>query len=311
MAASSISVFAPATVANLACGFDILGMAVHKPGDGLIMKLNNTGKINIDSITGDGGKLSYHPMKNTAGVAVASMLKKLRSKQGVTITLNKQMPLGSGLGSSAASSAAAAFAFNELIKRPFTRHELVTFAMEGERIACGSAHADNVAPALLGGIVLVRSIDPLDLISLPVPAKLFIVVVHPHQVLMTKKSRAVLKKNIPIKTVVAQMGNTAAFIASLYKNDYSLMARSAVDYLAEPYRSPLISGFNKVKKSALEKGALVCSISGSGPAVFALCDSRDNALQCGKAMSAAFEKNNIMSDLFISRVNTKGVVITG
>lgn len=307
----SIRVFAPATVGNVACGFDILGLAINRPGDELIMELNTKSKVLLHSITGDEGKLPLDPAKNTSGVAAFAMLKKLKSKQGITIRLNKKMPLGSGLGSSAASAAAAVFALNELFGRPFPTEQLIPFAMEGERIACGSAHADNVAPSLLGGIVLIRSNDPLEVISLPVPQKLYVVVVHPHVVLMTRDSRNVVKKEVPIKTVVAQMGHTAAFIAALYANDYGLISRSTLDFLAEPYRAALIPSFHVVKKNSMKQGALACSISGSGPSVFALCDSKETAEKVGRAMIAGFARAHIASDLFISKINKQGVKITG
>lgn len=301
MFAKAIKVFAPATVANLASGFDIMGLAIHKPGDELVMQLNNSGKVKIESLTGDDGKLSKNPEKNTAGVSVLAMLKKLKSRQGVTIHLNKKMPLGSGLGSSAASSAAAVFALNQLLHNPFASKELIPFAMEGERVACGAAHADNVAPAILGGLVLIRSVDPLDIISLPVPVALYVVVVHPHLVLMTEKSRAVVKKMIPLHTVVAQTGNTAAFIASLYTHDIGLMSRSAIDLLAEPYRAALIPGYTAIKKSVLKSGAVACSISGSGPSVFALCENKENAAVAGNLMVNGFAQCHLGSDLYISK----------
>ena len=189
--------------------------------------------------------------------------------------------------------------------------QAIPFAMEGERMACGSAHADNVAPALLGGIVLIRSNHPLDVIALPVPARLFVVVVHPHVVLMTRQSRQAVKKQIPLHTVVAQTGHTAAFIAGLFTSDYRLIGRSAVDFLAEPNRARLIPAFDEVKKRAMQEGVLACSISGSGPSVFALCDSEELAGRAGTQMAAAFLKDGIVSDIYLSKVNRQGVKITG
>ncbi len=295
----------------MACGFDILGLAIRRPGDEIIMETNTQRRIVIQSVTGDAGRLPQDPLRNTSGVAAAAMLKKLKSRQGVTLTLNKKMPLGSGLGSSAASAAASVFALNELLGRPYSAEQLIPFAMEGERMACGSAHADNVAPALLGGIILIRSHHPLDVIALPVPTRLSVVVVHPHIELMTRKSRQVLKKQIPLHTVVTQTGHTAAFIAGLFTSDYGLIGRSCKDFLAEPYRAPLIPAFQEVKKSAHRQGALVCSISGSGPSAFALCDSNETARRTGKAMASAFFKAGIRADVFMSKINREGVTITG
>jgi len=308
---SSIRVFAPATVANLACGFDILGLAIDRPGDELIMDLNSSGKIRIIEITGDSGRLPRNPLANTAGVAVAVLLKKIRSRQGVSIRLHKKMPLGSGLGSSAASAVAAAFALNELLDRPFTRQELIPFAMAGEKAACGAAHADNAAPSMLGGITLIRSLNPLEIISLPVPASLYVVVVHPHVEVMTRASRKAVRKSVPLETVVAQTGHTAAFIAALYRKDTQLLGRSSVDFLAEPYRASLIPGFKQVKEKALELGAIACSISGSGPSVYALCASKSGAEKTGRAMKKIYEKMGTGCDLFLSRINRHGVKITG
>ena len=189
-----ITVFAPATVANIGCGFDSMGLAIDLPGDELMLELNNEKKIRIRKITGDGKKLSYDPKKNTSGVAIQALLDALEIKQGMDVYLHKKMPLGSGLGSSAASSVAGAFAANELLGRPFRREELVSFAMAGEKVASGVAHGDNAAPSLLGGIVLIRSYKPLEVISLPVPEKLMVIVVHPDVELLTKKSRSVLPK---------------------------------------------------------------------------------------------------------------------
>ncbi len=305
----NITVFAPATVANLGCGFDVMGLAIDQPGDELILSLNNEKKIIIKNITGDGGKLSYDPKKNTSTVTIQSMLNELKSKQGFDVILKKKMPLGSGLGSSAASSVAGVFAANVLLGKPFSRRELVPFAMQGEKVASGAAHADNVAPCMLGGIVLIRSYDPLDIIQLPVPKKLFLVVIHPHVEVLTKDARAVLKKNIPIKDAVHQWGNTAALTSGLYENDLKLVGRSVKDFIAEPYRASLIPHFAKVKKAAMENGAIACSISGSGPSIFALCDGKSKTKKVADAMKKIFSKNKIKSDIYISSVNKSGVKI--
>lgn len=304
-----IKVFAPATVANLGCGFDAMGLAIDAPGDELTVEMNNEKRLIIKKITGDGGKLSKDPMQNTASVSIMALLKSLDLNQGFTLSLKKQMPLGSGLGSSAASSAAGAFAVNELLGRPYTREELVLFAMEGERIACGAAHADNVAPAMLGGIVLIRSYDPFDVIELPVPKKLHVVVVHPDLVLMTKDSRSVIPQNISVKTGIKQWSNTAALVAGLFSGDMELIGRAIEDYVAEPNRKGLIRSFDTVKEAAMHAGALGCSISGSGPSVFALADSKVKAENIAKAMKSQFRKAGIPSQAYVSKVNNQGVKI--
>ena len=304
-----ITVFAPATVANIGCGFDSMGLAIDAPGDELRLELNNEREIRIRKITGDRKKLSYDPKKNTVAVSIQALLNALEIHQGFDIYLSKKMPLGSGLGSSAASSVAGAFAANELLGQPFRKTELVPFAMAGEKVASGSAHADNAAPSLLGGIVLIRSYDPLEVISLAVPDMLVVVVVHPNVELLTKNSRAVLPKSISLNDGIAQWSNTAALVAGLYTNNFSLIGRAVSDRIAEPHRAVLIPCFNDVKASAIIKGALACNISGSGPSVFALAEGKSKAAEIAKAMRSAFSKANIKSTAYISSVNKKGTRI--
>ncbi len=215
----SIRVFAPATVANVACGFDILGFALESPGDEVIMRATSTPKITIAKITGDNQKLPLDPEKNTVSVPVLKLLKHLKSKQGFEIELHKKIPFSGGMGSSAASAVAGVFAANELLGRPLSTLELIPFAMEGERVACGSAPADNVAPSLLGGFVIVRSYDPLDAIKISSP-DLYCVVVHPDLEVRTADARKILKPEIPLSTAVQQWGNVAGLIAGLLNSDY-------------------------------------------------------------------------------------------
>lgn len=302
-----VTVFAPASVANLGCGFDSMGLAIAAPGDELTLIANASNEIRIRSITGDNKKLSLDPKKNTAGVAIQSLLYALELKKGFDVYLKKKMPLGSGLGSSAASAVAGAFAVNELFGRPFSRKELIPFAMAGEKIASGAAHADNAAPCMLGGIVLVRSYNPFEVISLPAPAKLYVVVVHPDVEVLTKNSRAVLPEKIPMKDGIAQWSNTAALVSGLYADDYGLIGRSVSDHVAEPYRAKLIPCFAEVKAAAMQHGALGCSISGSGPSIFAFCEGKKSAETVAKTMQAEFRKRKIRNTAYISTVNQKGV----
>ena len=304
-----ITVFAPATVANIGCGFDSMGLAIDSPGDELRLELNNEKKIRIRKISGDHKKLSLDPKKNTVSVSIQALLNTLEINQGFDIYLSKKMPLGSGLGSSAASSVAGVFAANELLGQPFRKMDLVPFAMAGEKLASGTAHADNAAPSLLGGIVLIRSYDPLEVISLAVPDKLIVVVVHPDVVLLTKNSRAVLPKSISLKDGIAQWSNTAALVAGFYTNDFSLIGRSVSDRIAEPHRASLIPCFKDVKASAIIKGALACNISGSGPSVFAFAVGKSKAAEIAKAMRSAFSKAKIKSTAYISPVNKRGARI--
>jgi homoserine kinase len=217
--------------------------------------------------------------------------------------------LGSGLGSSAASAVAGAFAVNELLGGPYTKNELVRFAMAGEKVASGAEHADNVSPSLLGGIVLIRSYHPLEVISLPVPSKLIVIVVHPEVEVLTKSARAILPKQIPLTDAIAQWSNTAAFTKGLFTNDYALIGRSVTDRIAEPRRAKLIPNFENVKHAAILNGALACSISGSGPSVFALCDGKKRAKKIANAMKKEFSAKKIKSISYISHINQRGVIV--
>jgi len=305
----SIRAFAPATVANVCCGFDILGFAVDAPGDEVMLTLRDDGIIKVMSITGDGGKLPREADRNTAGVAVISFLKSLGKEQGVDIQLTKNLPLGSGMGSSAASGVAALVAINHLMGNPYTREQLVPHAMEAERIACGAAHADNVAPSLLGGFVLVRDYQPLDVIKITTPEKLYCTLVHPHLELKTEDSRRVLRQSLALKDVITQSGNIAGLMIGLTKPDYALIGRSLKDVIAEPIRSAFIPGFDNLRKVAIESGALGCGISGSGPTIFALSENEVHAVAAGNAMQQEFLKHKLQSDVYVSKVNQEGARI--
>lgn len=305
----SIKVFAPATIANVTCGFDILGFAVKEPGDEVVINLTDTPGIRIKEIKGDCGVLSRDIESNTVSVSIKAFLDHLDQKPGVDIYLYKKMPLGSGLGSSAASAVAGVFAINALLDYPLTTSELLPFAMQGELMACGEAHADNVAPALLGGFVLIRSYNPLDVVKIDSPKDLYASIIHPQIEIATKDARSILKKNLLLKDAVKQWGNIAGLITGLIKEDYSLIGRSMEDVIVEPVRSMLIPGFDQVKAAALEAGALGCGISGSGPSMFSLSHSLSVANRVGEAMNACFQELNILSDLFISQVNKQGPLI--
>ena len=304
--AKSIKAFAPATVANVACGFDVLGFAVESPGDEVEVILRDDDKLIIESITGDGGLLSTDVEENTVSLVIREYLRELGSNQGVSIKLHKGMPLKSGLGSSAASSVVGVWALNQLLGKPMEDADLLKFAMEGERLACGSAHADNVGPALLGGFVLVRSYDPLDVIQLPTPDQLYATIIHPHIEVKTKDARSILREEVPLSRAVEQWGNLAGMVTGLMKSDYDLIGRSLKDVIVEPIRSLLIPGFHSIKEAALNEEALGCSISGSGPSIFALSDSKEKAQKIASAMTEACDKNNIESEVFVSKVNQIG-----
>lgn len=302
-------VSAPATVANVSCGFDIFGFAVDSPADEVEMRLTNTPGVVIRDIAGDDGRLPRDASRNTAGVGVTAFLEKTGSRFGVELVLYKNLPLGSGMGSSAASSVAALVAVNHLHGNPLKREELLPFAMEAERIACGSAHADNVAPSLLGGFVLIRGYDPLDVTSIPTPGDLFCTLVHPHLELKTSDSRRVLKQSISMKDAVTQWGNIAGLAVGLMKPDYGLISRSLHDVVAEPIRSVLIPGFDEMKSVAVQTGALGCGISGSGPTLFALSTSRETAREVGGKIQEIFTRYRLKSDVFVSAVNRQGAKV--
>jgi len=312
-ARSSVTAFAPATIANVGSGFDVLGCALESLGDTVTARYSVTPGITIDAVTGDSGKLPIDPALNTAGVAVMAMwgalphaTKLAQDAPGIALTVNKGLPIGSGLGSSSASAAAALVASNALLKNPFERHELLPFAMEAERVACGAAHADNVAPSILGGFVLIRSYSPLDIVQLPSPPSVFLAVVIPDVEVRTADARKVLKKMVPLETAVTQWGNVAALVAGIYRDDAELMGRSLTDSIIEPERSQLIPGFEEVKSAALASGALGCSISGSGPSVFALCSSKEQAHRVTSAMKEAFQSCQISATSHISAINATG-----
>jgi homoserine kinase len=304
-----VRVFAPATVANVAAGFDILGFAVRAPGDEVTASLVDSPGVRILSIEGDGGALSLDPDWNTAGVAAQGMITSLGSRIGIELEMRKLMPIGSGMGSSAASAVAAAVAVNELLGRPFSREALLPFCLEAERVACGTAHADNAAPALLGGFVLIRSCCPLDVVPIAAPADLGCAIIHPRVEIRTQDARKILRDKITMRDAVIQWGNTAGLIAGLLTGDYALIGRSLSDVVIEPMRSILIPGFHRVKEAALAAGALGCSISGSGPSIFALARGLENAREIGKAMAGVYQAIGLEHEVHVSEVNRDGAMV--
>ena len=302
-----ITVFAPASVTNVSCGFDIMGFAIDGPGDELKLKITKKPGIVISKITGDHGKLPKQVEKNTAGTSLASLVKYLKFSKGIEIEIHKKMSLASGLGSSAASAVASVFALNEILGKPLSKQELLPFALEGEKLTCGGApHADNVSASLYGGFIVVRSLNPLDVINIDVPENLFCTIVHPDIEINTGDTRKILKKQILLSDAVQQWGNVASLVAGLLKKDYKLIGRSLQDVIVEPIRSILIPGFNEIKQAALDAGALGCSISGSGPSIFAFSSSRKTAKKIGIKMQGVLSELEIESDLYISKINKEG-----
>lgn len=307
---NSVKAFAPATVANVSCGFDIFGFAIQEPGDTVELYKRDEPGVVITEITGDEGRLPRQAEKNSVTVVMLALLKHLGIKDfGCEVVLRKNMPLGSGMGSSAASAVAGVVAMNELLGNPLSRKALLPFAMEGERIASGSAHADNVGPSLLGGFVVIRSYNPLDIFTIPVPDDLYCTLVHPDIEINTKDARFILRNEVSLKNTIAQMGNVAGLVAGLMKADYDLISRSMVDVIIEPVRSILIPEFKDVKQAAISNGALGCSISGAGPSMFALSRGIENAQNAGKAMQERFASAGIESAVHVSGINQGGAVI--
>jgi len=302
-----IRVFAPATVANVGSGFDIFGFALNTPGDELLLQVTTRPGVKISRITGEDGQLPLAAEKNTAGGSILAMLQDLGADFGVQMELYKKMPIGSGLGSSAASAVASVFALNSILKKPFGREELLTFAIEGEKIASGaSVHLDNIAACLYGGFILVRSRKPPDIISIPTPQDLYCTVIHPRIEIKTSMSRQMLRNQIPLETAITQWGNVGGMITALFKKDYNLLSRSLKDVVAEPVRSILIPHFQELNDLSIRNGALGCSIAGSGPSVFALSAGKSTAKKIGLALQKFLSGQQIENDLYISAINQAG-----
>lgn len=306
---TGIKVFAPATVANVACGFDVLGFALEQPGDEIIARWSDKPGLRIIKITGAKGKLPYEVEKNTAGFAALKLLEHLgEEKAGIELEIRKKMPFGSGLGSSAASAVAGVMAVNELLKRPLNKRELLPFAVLGEQQADGAYHADNVAPSLLGGMLLCRNNKKLEVHRLFIPKGLYATVIYPHIEILTKDARRILSNSIPLEKCIQQTGNIAALMLGLFNADFDLIGRSLKDVIIEPQRAPLIPHFYDVKEAALNAGVLGCSISGAGPSIFALSANSLIAENAGDAMKRVFDEANIGNDLYISSINQEGAM---
>lgn len=300
-----IKIFCPATIANISCGFDVLGLALDSVGDVMIVKKGPDTGIAITKIHGQ--DLPLETGKNVAGVAGLALLNAMGNTGGFEIEIYKNIKAGSGIGSSAASAAGIVWALNELLDKPFSPLELVTFAMEGERLASGVAHADNVAPALFGGFTLVRSYDPLDVIRIHTPPELYAVIIHPQIEVRTADSRKILKTSISLEAGIKQWGNVGGLVAGLFMEDYELIGRSLVDHIVEPIRSMLIPGFDKVKSASMNVGALGCGISGSGPSIFALCKGEPIARRVADVMKEVYEDIDIPYEIHVSGINAEGI----
>lgn len=302
-----IAVFAPASVSNVACGFDVLGFALDEPGDIVMAAPHPEMGVTIAAIHGDAGRLPLEPRRNTASAAVMALLQRLETTRGVALTIHKGLPLASGVGSSGASAVAAVVAANELLGRPAPMEMLLECAMAGEQAGCGAIHPDNVSPSLYGGFVLARSAQPPDIVRLPVPPGLACAVLHPRVEIETGTARKLLGDQVALKDATRQWANVGGLVAALYTNDLGLLSRSLVDSVAEPKRASLVPGFADLKAAAASAGALGCSLSGSGPSVFALAPSLEVAHAAGAAMKAAFDTaSDAGADLWVCPVGRQG-----
>ncbi|GEJ45366.1 MULTISPECIES: homoserine kinase [unclassified Chryseobacterium] len=296
----------PATVANLVCGFDILGMAVHEPYDEMQFRWLDTPDIIIKHTDSFG--LPEVPSGNVAGVVLLKIQEYFNLKNGFEVIIHKHIKPGSGLGSSAASAAGAAFGANLLLGNKLSKEEMVHFAMFGEELASGVRHADNIAPCIYGGITLVKSTNPIDIIPLSSP-DLFVTAVHPQVEVKTSDARQILKKNISLKSAVEQWGNIAGLVAGIQKNDIPLIGRSLNDVIIEPIRSILIPKFDDIKEMSLQLGALGGGISGSGPSIFMLSEQKETAEKIAQMMKSAYDKIEIESFVYVSKINPAGIQI--
>lgn len=310
MSKSGIKVFAPATVANVAVGFDILGFALDKPGDEIIVRDGTQKGLIIKDIRGAQGRLPYEVHKNTAGYAAYKFLEFLgEGDRPIEMEIHKKMPFGSGLGSSAASAVGGVFAVNELLRTGMSKYELLTFALDGEQLASGARHADNVAPSMLGGMVLIRDNDTLDVKKLYIPQGLCAVVLYPHVEVLTKESRGLLSPTVDFKTSIQQSGNLASFVAAMYTSDFDMIRRSLKDLIVEHQRAHLIPFFYEMQAMALDLGALGFSISGAGPSMFGLCDNTAIAEAICQRAEAYFADKKLGLNTYISKINHEGAML--
>jgi homoserine kinase len=304
----SATAFAPASIGNVAVGFDVLGHSFQTIGDRVTARRISEPGVRIASIAGTTVDLPRDPERNTAGMAVLSMVRELKLDFGIELAIEKGIPLGSGLGGSAASAVAGVVAANALLPAPLDKLQLLKFAMKGEAVASGSVHVDNIAPSLYGGLVLTVGIDDPNVKQIPVPGSVRCVLVHPHMMLSTRAAREILKKSIELSDVIWQSANLAGFLTGCFTGDLSLIRASLEDVIIEPQRQVLIPGFRAVKDAAMSNGALGCSISGAGPTVFAWCEQADAERICA-AMVAGFKAHQLDSDAWISTLDASGARI--
>lgn len=301
---NEVKVFSPATVSNVVCGFDCLGFALGEPRDEMTIAIIDEQRVSITNKDSYG--LPSDPNANVAGIALQALIDDARIDHGFQITSSKTIKPGSGIGSSAASAVAAVFGANRLLVDPYTNEELIAFAMKGEAFASGAIHADNIAPCIYGGFVLVRSVEPLDVVKLKYPP-LYATVIHPQIEIKTSEARAMLPKEVPLKSAVRQWSNLGSLVAGLSNGDLGLVRRSLEDVIIEPVRKSLIPRFDELRAACLEAGTLGGGISGSGPSVFMLSETLETANDVEAAMSDVYRKTGIQFNTYVSGIDSKGV----
>ncbi|RLJ60938.1 homoserine kinase [Lacinutrix venerupis] len=304
---NEIKIFSPATVANVSCGFDVLGFCLDTVGDEMVIKKTQEKGIIITKI--EGFNLPLETKKNVAGVAALAIYNDAKPECGFEIEIYKKIKPGSGIGSSSASASGVVFAINELLGKPYSKTQLSTFAMKGEAVASGSEHADNIAPGIFGGFTLVKSNHPLKILELPTPTNLYATLIHPQIEVKTSEARDILPKSIPMENAITQWSNLGSLVHALHTTDYHLLGDSLQDVIVEPYRSKLIPHYNDVKEAALNNGALGCGISGSGPSIFSLSESLETAKKVEKAIQEVYSKTEIEFYTFTSKINADGIKI--
>ena len=302
---NEIKIFSPATVANVACGFDVLGFCLDTIGDEMVIRKTEEKGIRITKI--EGYDLPFEAENNVAGVSALAMYNALKPDCGFEIEIYKKIKPGSGIGSSSASAAGSVFGMNALLGYPLNKTELTNFAMKGEALASKCEHADNLAPAIFGGFTLVKSASPLQILELPTPLDVFATLIHPQIEIKTSESRAILPKDIPLSNAIAQWANVGSLVHALHTSDYALIKESLIDVVIEPYRKQLIPHFDDVKKAALEAGALGCAISGSGPSIFMLSKSEATAKAVENAIRQVYSTTDIQFETYVSKINVEGI----
>ncbi len=302
---NEIKIFSPATVANVACGFDVLGFCLDTIGDEMVIRKTEEKGIRITKI--EGYDLPFETEKNVAGVSALAMYNALKPECGFEIEIYKNIKPGSGIGSSSASAAGSVFGMNELLGRPLNKTELTFYAMKGEALASQCEHADNLAPAIFGGFTLVKSACPLQILELPTPPDLYATLIHPQIEIKTSESRAILPKEIPLQNAITQWANVGSLVHGLHTSDYDLIKDALNDVVIEPYRKQLIPHFDAIKKAVIEAGALGCAISGSGPSIFTLSKGEATAKAVQKAMNDVYSKSDIQFETYVSKINTQGI----